>query len=86
MVYMHDVAHVHNGNAVQTNIVTSDGNRSVLLSVFKETALPRHSTSSVASRRCCKSSSLRCGRTRHQADRRSVGIRAGLDQRVIREA
>jgi multidrug efflux pump subunit AcrB len=35
MVYMHDVAHVHNGNAVQTNVVHVDGNRSVLLSVFK---------------------------------------------------
>jgi multidrug efflux pump subunit AcrB len=35
MVYMHDVAQVHNGNAVQTNIVHVDGDRSVLLSVFK---------------------------------------------------
>src|SRR6266849_7380478 len=35
MVYMHDVAHVHNGNAVQINVVHVDGNRSVLLSVFK---------------------------------------------------
>src|SRR5271165_2526924 len=35
MVYMHDVANVHEGNAVQTNIVHVDGNRSVLLSVFK---------------------------------------------------
>jgi multidrug efflux pump subunit AcrB len=35
MVYMHDVAPVHSGNAVQTNIVHVDGNRSVLLSVFK---------------------------------------------------
>jgi multidrug efflux pump subunit AcrB len=35
MVYMHDVAHVHNGNAVQTNVVHVDDNRSVLLSVFK---------------------------------------------------
>ena len=35
MVYMHDVAHVHDGNAVQTNVVHVDGNRSVLLSVFK---------------------------------------------------
>jgi multidrug efflux pump subunit AcrB len=35
IVYMHDVAQVHNGNAVQTNIVHVDGNRSVLLSVFK---------------------------------------------------
>jgi len=35
MVYMHDVAQVHNGNAVQTNVVHVDGNRSVLLSVFK---------------------------------------------------
>ncbi|MDB6043114.1 MAG: transporter [Gammaproteobacteria bacterium] len=35
MVYMRDVAHVHNGNAVQTNVVHVDGNRSVLISVFK---------------------------------------------------
>src|SRR5271170_904142 len=35
MVYMLDVAHVHNGSAVQTNIVHVDGSRSVLLSVFK---------------------------------------------------
>ncbi|HMI74693.1 MAG TPA: efflux RND transporter permease subunit [Steroidobacteraceae bacterium] len=38
IVYMHDVAHVHNGNAVQTNVVHVDGNRSVLLSVFKNGA------------------------------------------------
>jgi multidrug efflux pump subunit AcrB len=38
VVYMHDVAQVHNGNAVQTNIVHVDGNRSVLLSVFKNGA------------------------------------------------
>jgi multidrug efflux pump subunit AcrB len=35
IVYMHDVAQVHNGNAVQVNVVHVDGNRSVLLSVFK---------------------------------------------------
>src|SRR6202522_4169265 len=35
IVYMKDVAVVHNGNAVQTNVVHVDGNRSVLLSVFK---------------------------------------------------
>ena len=35
MVYMHDVAHVHSGSAVQVNVVHVDGNRSVLLSVFK---------------------------------------------------
>jgi multidrug efflux pump subunit AcrB len=38
MVYMHDVANVHEGNAVQTNVVHVDGNRSVLLSVFKNGA------------------------------------------------
>ncbi len=38
MVYMHDVAQVHEGNAVQTNVVHVDGNRSVLLSVFKSGA------------------------------------------------
>jgi multidrug efflux pump subunit AcrB len=35
MVYMRDVAHIRNGAAVQTNIVHVDGNRSVLLNVFK---------------------------------------------------
>jgi multidrug efflux pump subunit AcrB len=35
MVYMHDVANVHNGSAVQTNVVHVDGSRSVLMSVFK---------------------------------------------------
>src|ERR1700684_3403097 len=35
MVYMHDVAQVHNGNAVQVNVVHVDSSRSVLLSVFK---------------------------------------------------
>jgi multidrug efflux pump subunit AcrB len=35
MVYMHDVAQVHNGNQVQTNVVHVDGNRSVMLSIFK---------------------------------------------------
>src|ERR1700761_7889385 len=35
MVYMRDVAHIRNGAAVQTNVVHVDGNRSVLLNVFK---------------------------------------------------
>jgi multidrug efflux pump subunit AcrB len=38
MVYMHDVASVHNGSAVQTNVVHVDGGRSVLMSVFKNGA------------------------------------------------
>lgn len=38
MVYMHDVANVHFGSAVQTNMVHVDGSRSVLLSVFKSGA------------------------------------------------
>src|ERR1700693_4876475 len=38
MVYMRDVAQVHEGSAVQTNIVHVDGNRSVLISVFKNGA------------------------------------------------
>jgi multidrug efflux pump subunit AcrB len=38
MVYMRDVSQVHDGNAVQTNVVHVDGNRSVLLSVFKNGA------------------------------------------------
>jgi len=35
VVYMHDVAQVHNGNAVQVNVVHVDSSRAVLLSVFK---------------------------------------------------
>jgi multidrug efflux pump subunit AcrB len=38
MVYMHDVAQVRAGAAVQTNVVHVDGNRSILLSVFKNGA------------------------------------------------
>jgi multidrug efflux pump subunit AcrB len=38
IVYMRDVAHVHNGSAVQTNVVHVDGNRSVLISVLKNGA------------------------------------------------
>ncbi len=35
MVYMRDVAHIRYGGAVQTKIVHVDGNRSVLINVFK---------------------------------------------------
>ncbi|MFN6060256.1 MAG: efflux RND transporter permease subunit, partial [Burkholderiales bacterium] len=35
MVYIRDVANVHDGNAPQTNIVHVNGNRSVLMSVLK---------------------------------------------------
>jgi multidrug efflux pump subunit AcrB len=35
IVYIHDVAHVRDGNPPQTNIVHVDGNRSVLLTVLK---------------------------------------------------
>jgi len=38
MVYIRDVGHVRDGNAVQTNIVHVDGGRSVLMSVFKNGA------------------------------------------------
>src|SRR6202451_3560343 len=38
MGYMQDVAHVHNGSAVETHVVHVDGNRSVLISVFKNGA------------------------------------------------
>src|SRR6202789_2116967 len=41
MVYMHDVAQVHNGNAVQVNVVHVDGARSVLLSVLKNGSTSR---------------------------------------------
>ena len=35
MVYIRDVANVHDGNSPQTNVVHVDGNRSVLMSVLK---------------------------------------------------
>jgi multidrug efflux pump subunit AcrB len=35
MVYIRDVAHVHDGNQPQTNIVHVDGNRSVLMQILK---------------------------------------------------
>jgi multidrug efflux pump subunit AcrB len=35
MIYIRDVAHVHDGNAPQTNIVRQDGVRSTLLSIIK---------------------------------------------------
>ena len=35
MIYLRDVANVHDGNSPQTNIVHVDGNRSVLMSVLK---------------------------------------------------
>ena len=39
MVYVHDVAHVRDGNPPQTNIVHVDGNRSVLMLVLKNGAV-----------------------------------------------
>ena len=35
IVYIHDVAHVRDGNPPQTNIVRVDGHRAVMMSVFK---------------------------------------------------
>jgi multidrug efflux pump subunit AcrB len=35
IVYMHDVAHVRDGNPPQTNIVRVDGRRAVMMSIFK---------------------------------------------------
>jgi CzcA family heavy metal efflux pump len=39
MVYIHDVAHVRDGNPPQTNIVHVEGNRSVLMMVLKNGAV-----------------------------------------------
>src|SRR6202044_3037601 len=39
MVYIHDVAHVRDGNPPQTNIVHVEGDRSVLLQVLKNGAV-----------------------------------------------
>jgi len=39
MIYIHDVAHVRDGNPPQTNIVHVEGNRSVLMQVLKNGAV-----------------------------------------------
>ena len=81
MVYMHDVAQVHDGNAVQTNIVHVDGNRSVLLSVFKNGTTSTLDIVSGIKKMLRDHQALAAGRTRDQADRRSVDIRARRDLR-----
>ena len=79
MVYMHDVAQVHNGNAVQTNIVHVDGNRSVILSVFKNgTTSTLDIVSGIKNMLQIIKPSLPDALD-SQADRRPVGIRARLD-------
>ena len=35
MVYVHDIGHVHDGYAVQTNIVRQNGTRGVLVTILK---------------------------------------------------
>jgi multidrug efflux pump subunit AcrB len=67
-IYIRDVAHVHDGNSPQTNIVHVDGGRSVLMSVLKNgaTSTPSSSRSGPAGRpRCrwCRSTTSRssCG-------------------------
>ena len=79
MVYMHDVAQVHNGSAVQTNIVHVDGNRSVLLSVFKNGTTSTLDIVSGIKKMLHGHQALAPGRARDQADRRPVDIRARLD-------
>ena len=86
MVYMHDVAHVHNGNAVQTNVVHVDGNRSVLLSVFKNGTTSTLDIVSGIKKHAGRSSSPRC-RTRSTIKPigdQSIFVRASI-QGVIRE-
>jgi multidrug efflux pump subunit AcrB len=39
VIYMHDVAHVHDGSPPQTNVVHVDGKKAVLLSVIKSGAV-----------------------------------------------
>ena len=51
VVYLKDVGQVHDGYAVQTNIVRENGHRGALLTIIK-TARPRRLTSSIRLRRC----------------------------------
>jgi multidrug efflux pump subunit AcrB len=39
MVYIRDVAHVHDGNPPQTNVVQVDGRRSVLMQMLKNSSV-----------------------------------------------
>ena len=79
MVYMHDVAQVRDGNAPQTNIVHVDGNRSVLLSVFKNGSTSTLDIVSGIKQMLADHQALAAGCTGRQADRRPVGVRARLD-------
>jgi len=81
---MHDVSQGQRQRGTD-NIVHVNGNRSVLLSVFKKRFDLGRSTPSAASRACCRSSASPSGRA-DITDRRSIDIRAPPRFReVIRE-
>ena len=53
-IYIRDVAHVRDGFPPQRNVVRMDGRRARADDGPEERARPRRSTSSTASRRCCR--------------------------------
>ena len=83
-VFVRDVGQVHDGWAVQQNVVRDNGRRSVLLSSSR-TAMHRRSRSSTRSGRSCI---LRARQRRRAADHRavrSVGARDASVVGVLRE-
>ncbi len=80
-IYMRDVAHVRDGTAPQTNVVHVDGSRSVLMTILKNGA-----TSTLAIVQGIKDALPGVQTTlpdalKVVADRRSVAVREGGDQR-----
>ena len=84
-IFVKDVGQVHDGNAVQQNVVRTDGRRSVLLSIIKN---GNASTLAVVNGvKQCAGHLARGGARRHgdQGAVRPVGVRQGIDPGAAKE-
>ena len=61
VIFLHDVAYVHDGAPPQTNLVRVNGVHAVLMTILKAGSAST-STSSPASRRCCRAWRRACRR------------------------
>ena len=80
-VYMHDVAQVRDGYAVQTNIVRTNGTRGALLTVLRNGNAPRWPSSTASRQRCRKILAGLPPELKVRAAVRSVAVRARRHQR-----
>ena len=81
MVYIRDVAHVRDGNPPQTNIVHVDGNRSVLMQVFKNGAVSTLAIIDGVKQKVQEMKPIAAGEFQDRAARRSVDIHQRGDRR-----